>query len=273
LSPIYAGFMMYGEELHAGEHPPLIEESTYRAAQAIIAGTSRVVRWTGTNPDYVLRSLVRCGLCGEMMCPGSTTKPSSGKTHRYYRCSTRDKYGTGKCAAKPLPAAAIEEFVVARISERAADGMLAKRVEKHLETLTAGKGEDFGKLRAELAVRIAESSSTASKLTEEVVRLDGRARELVEQKLQVEADRLQANEQQLRDLERDAAELEIARKDHAWFVAALRDFAKVWVNMSPENQGRFLRALIDQVVVDEDKGTCRVELIDFGAASGTKEAA
>ena len=53
----------------------------------------------------LLRSLVRCGLCGEMMCPGSTTKPSSGKTHRYYRCSTRDKYGTGKCAAKPLPAA------------------------------------------------------------------------------------------------------------------------------------------------------------------------
>ncbi len=35
----------------------------------------------------------------------------------------------------------------------------------------------------------------------------------------------------------------------------------------------FLRALIDKVVVDEDKGTCRVELIDFGAASGTREAA
>ncbi|MBK6463011.1 MAG: hypothetical protein IPF92_18690 [Myxococcales bacterium] len=70
-----------------------------------------------------------------------------------------------------------------------------------------------------------------------MVRLDGRARELVEQKLGVEADRLAACEQQLRDLERDAAELEIARKDHAWFVAALRDFAKVWVNMSPDNQG------------------------------------
>ena len=37
----------------------------YRAAQAILAGTSRVVRWTGTNPDYVLRSLVRCALCGD----------------------------------------------------------------------------------------------------------------------------------------------------------------------------------------------------------------
>lgn len=71
----------------------------------------------------------------------------------------------------------------------------------------------------------------------------------------------------------DDAELELARKDHAWFVAALRDFAKVWVNMSPDNQGRFLRALIDKVVVDEAKGTCRVELIDFGAASGTRDAA
>ena len=172
-----------------------------------------------------------------------------------------------------LGGVALEEFVVARISNATADGSLAERVAKHLETLTAGKGEDFGKLRAELATKIAECSANASRLTEELVRLDGRARELVEQKLGVEADRLAASEQQLRDLERDAAELEIARRDHAWFVAALRDFAKVWVNMSPDNQGRFLRALIDKVVVDEDKGTCRVELIDFGAASGKKEAA
>lgn len=101
-------------ERHAGEHPPIIDEPTYRAAQAIIAGTSRVVRWTGTNPDYVLRSLVRCGRCGEMMCPGSTTKPSIGKTHRYYRCSRREKYGKAQCAERPLPAPAIEELVVAK---------------------------------------------------------------------------------------------------------------------------------------------------------------
>ncbi len=228
---------------------------------------------TAPNPDYVLRSLVRCGRCGETMCPGSTKRPSTGRTHRYYRCSTREKYGKDKCAGRPLPAPALEEFVVARISERAADGTLAKRVAAHLETLTAGKGEDFGKLRAELVAKIAETSTTASKLAEEVLRLEGRARELVEQKLRVEADRLAGCEQQLRDLERDAAELEIAKRDHTWFVAALRDFAKVWVNMSPENQGRFLRALIDKVVVDEDKGTCRVELIDFGAAAGTRDAA
>ena len=272
-SALYAGFMMYGDELHPGEHPPLIEESTYRAAQAILAGTSREVRWTGTNPDYVLRSLVRCGLCGEMMCPGSTTKQSTGKVYRFYRCSRREKYGKEQCAARPLPAAALEEFVVARIADKTADGTLANRVEAHLASLTAGKDENLAGLRAALATRIADAAAAAAKLTEEVVRLDGRARELVEQKLRIEADRLAASEHQLNLLERDAAELEVAKKDHAWFVAALRDFAKVWTNMSPENQGRFLRALIDQVVVKEDTGVCRVELIDFGAASGTKEAA
>lgn len=43
--------------------------------------------------------------------------------------------------------------------ERAADDTQAKRVVVHLATLTAGKGEDFGKLRAELVAKIAETSS------------------------------------------------------------------------------------------------------------------
>lgn len=45
--------------------------------------------------------------------------------------------------------------------------------------------------------------------------------------------------------------------------------------MTPENQGRFLRALVAKVSVDERDGSCTVELVDFDAAAGTttKEAA
>jgi len=35
-----------------------------------------------------------------------------GKEYRYYRCVTRDRLGTEACDARPLPAGAIEEFVV-----------------------------------------------------------------------------------------------------------------------------------------------------------------
>ena len=79
-NPLYAGFMMYGDELHPGEHPRLIDESTFRHAERILAGTGRELRIGGTNPDYVLRGLLRCGLCREAMCPGSTTK--NGKVYK-----------------------------------------------------------------------------------------------------------------------------------------------------------------------------------------------
>ncbi|MBK6463010.1 MAG: recombinase zinc beta ribbon domain-containing protein [Myxococcales bacterium] len=51
---------------------------------------------------------------------------ATGKTHRYYRCSRREKYGKDQCAGRPLPAAALEEFVVARISNATADGFAGR---------------------------------------------------------------------------------------------------------------------------------------------------
>ena len=43
--------------------------------------------------------------------------------------------------------------------------------------------------------------------------------------------------------------------------------------MTPENQGRLLRALVAKVVVNEATGVCRVELVDPGADANAKEAA
>jgi site-specific DNA recombinase len=110
-SPLYAGHMMYGDELYDGEHPRLIDDVTYRQAQRLLGAAGRELRVTGTNPEYVLRGLLRCGGCGEAMCPASTTK-KSGKSYRFYRCSTRDKFGTDRCTGRPLPAGALEDFVV-----------------------------------------------------------------------------------------------------------------------------------------------------------------
>jgi hypothetical protein len=87
----------------------------------------RATERSAVHPEYVLRELLRCGRCDEAMCPGSTTK-KSGKTYRFYRCSTRDKHGKERCAARPLPAHALEDFVVERLVEATADGTLAARI-------------------------------------------------------------------------------------------------------------------------------------------------
>ena len=220
----------------------------------------------------MLRGLLRCGDCGEAMCPGSTTK-ESGKTYRFYRCSTRDKYGKDKCSAKPLSARAIEDFVVARITEATADGTLAERIQVKLAARVAKERTTFVEVRKALSAQVAEALAATSRLTEEVVRLEGRARELVEAKLRVEATRLDDAERRLRALEDDAVNVELLESQQEWFVGALRNFGKVWGDMTPENQGRLLRALVAKVSVGEETGVCRVELVNFDAVASAKEAA
>ena len=110
-NPLYAGFMMYGDELHPGEHPRLIDESTFRHAERILAGTGRELRFTGTNPDYVLRGLLRCGLCREAMCPGSTTK--NGKVYKK-RAPLLNALGSLSPRARRESANAVQNARVAR---------------------------------------------------------------------------------------------------------------------------------------------------------------
>jgi site-specific DNA recombinase len=128
-------------------------------------------------------------------------------------------------------------------------------------------------VRRALAAQIADASATTAKLTDEVVRLEGRARELVEAKLRAEAARLDDAERRLRALEDDALDLELVESQREWFASALRNFGMVWGEMTPENQGRLLRALVAKVSVDEKTGMCRVELVNFDAVTSAKEAA
>jgi len=82
-----------------------------------------------------------------------------------------------------------------------------------------------------------------------------------------------AAERQLAETERDTLDLKVAVNEAAWIVGALSSFAKVWKIMTPENQGRLLRALVAEVRVQEATGVVEVELMNFAADRGAKEAA
>ena len=51
----------------------------------------------------------------------SASTRRDGRVFRYYRCTTRDKWGKKVCAMKQLPAEAIEVFVVERLGEAFSD--------------------------------------------------------------------------------------------------------------------------------------------------------
>ncbi|MFZ5438471.1 MAG: recombinase family protein [Myxococcota bacterium] len=267
-NPLYAGQMMYGKELHPGQHPRLIDEATHHQVMLSLAGKRRELRYTGVNHDYVLRGLVRCGRCGAAMSPASTKK---GKTvHRYYRCSTRDKAGNLACAAKPLPAGAIELFVIERLGSATADGALVARVDRELASRIEARRKEAAELCAKLPGEIAEASVAASRYADEVGRLEGRARELVEAKLRAESDRLAAAERRLAQAENDRIDLQVADTERAWMVGALKDFDSVWKLMTPENRARLMRAVVVAVRVDESKNEVELELVNL--ASGAEAA-
>jgi len=175
--------------------------------------------------------------------------------------------------AKPLPAGAIEDFVAQRITAATTDGSLARHVEVTLAKRIAGRREALERIRVDLPGRVASASANASKYTEELGKFEGRARELVEAKLRAETDRLVAAERQLAETERDRLDLEVAAAETTWAVGALRDFARVWKFMTPENQGRLLRPLVTVVRMKESTGVVEVELVNFAADPDAKEAA
>ncbi len=264
-SPLYVGNMMYGDEVHPGLHPRLVDDATYRQVEVILSGKHRELRYTGLNPDYVLRGLLRCGRCGAAMSPASTKKGHT--VHRYYRCSTRDKEGKKVCAAKPLPAGAMEEFVVERIESATTDRSLIAQVSKQLKGRIDARRKVVAALRAGLPEEVAKASAAASKYATELGRLEGRARDLVELKLRAETDRLAAAERQLARAESDDLDLQVADGEREWIVGALKDFERAWRLMTPENRGRLMRALVIEVRVDEAKNEVEVELADFAAVA------
>jgi DNA invertase Pin-like site-specific DNA recombinase len=131
---IYAGLMPYGDEVHSGEHDAIVPEATWRQAQVQLRRQTRRTVTRPRNPDYLLRGLLRCVHCGAAFTPATTTRKGD-RAYRYYLCITRDKQGRSACPAGPLPAAAIEDFVLARLHEATEGGALAADVRARITQL------------------------------------------------------------------------------------------------------------------------------------------
>ncbi len=262
-NPIYAGFMASGVELHKAEHTPLIETETFTRAQAQLdAGTKTTAR-RGRNPEYILRGVLRCACCKAGFTPASTRK--ARPEHRYYRCARRDKEGKESCPSAPLPAAAIEDYVVERLREATADGTLAIEVADSVKARVAGRRKGILTERQKLPAEIASLSAEASRIIDTMASLTGTARKLVDERLQQVGEQLARCEGQLAGAERELANLDALEVEVGWVAGCLGDFDAVWDVLTPENRGRLLRAIIQRVEVNEPSNQVSVFLADLGA--------
>jgi len=263
-NPIYAGYMASGDELFEGEHSALVERSVFARTQALLSAATTDRAPASRNPEYLLRGVLRCARCG---APFTTASTTAGRvTHRYYRCATRDKQGKEACPSRPLPAGAIEAYVVDRMREATMDGTLAAEVTQAVRARVAARRADLTTERRKLPMQIADLAAEIRRTLETAADLAGPALRLVEARLQDASDHLARAESRLATVERELAALEAVEVEASWVADRLAEFHQIWDLLTAANRGRLLRAVIERVEVDEPANQIKLLFADLGAS-------
>ncbi|YCI00800.1 recombinase family protein [Arthrobacter sp. D2-10] len=155
-NPRYMGKRRYNGEIVAdAQWPELVDETTWRAADAIFSDPSRRHQ-PRTTEGYLLSGLAKCGVCGAPSQSGGNARPGV----RGYRCSA--SFGHFARMADPVDAY-VAAVVVARLSRPDASDLLHDETKPDIGALRDEAQALRGRLDS-LAVEFADGAIDASQL-------------------------------------------------------------------------------------------------------------
>jgi len=249
---VYLGKVRYKDEVHTGEHEGIIHEDIFQRVQGMLRSNGRA-GGTHVRNKYgaLLKGLLYCKPCARAMMHTYTSK--GNRRYRYYTCYTAQKQGWNACPSKSVPAEEIERFVVDQIRAigkdptvmaMALDQARAQAMEETaaLETDAKVTEREIGRIHSEIA-KVATDAATNGHAAVRLAELH---------------ERLRKAEQRLTEL-RDGAER--ARRglvSKAEVDSALEAFTPLWDALSPREQARVLRLLVQRVEYDGAKGKIAV---------------
>ena len=259
---LYRGRVRYKVETFPGEHEAIVDESLWTKVHEMLRSNGRAGGMLLRNKyGALLKGLIHCGPCGLAM--GHTTSVKDGsRVYRYYVCYKAQKQGWDACPCRSLPAEQIEGFVVEQVKRIGKDPALlsltlAKCREQMAAQRVAAEGElaglerELARLHAELG-RVAGDAATNAHAA-------GRLADLHE-KVRGAEERAAVLRRQIVDA--DAGQITKAEVD-----AALGEFDGVWSRLSPKEQARLMRMLVQRVDYDATKGSVSITFHPLGLRS------
>jgi DNA invertase Pin-like site-specific DNA recombinase len=240
-NPVYAGFIATQGELCEGEHEAIVERTLFEKAKARLLAR-RTVFDRKHDPDYVLRSLIRCE-CGYAIVPATTHK--AGHKYRYYRCSIHDNPDRQHCRTPQMSAGAFEKFVGEELAWLTKRTHLGDVLTRNLDKYSAGLRTRC----AEIPRLIGEKSGKAVEVSTALNGLRGAARRGPEAALEKLGESLRELEEELDQAERELYAIDGKILVEAkWLEKGLAEPSK-WPEMPPKDRARLFRGILKEIVV------------------------
>lgn len=242
------------EEWISIQVPVIIDRATWELAQDQLKANSKFSPRNNTRHTYLLRGLVRCGVCGKAY--SGVTNKARGREYQYYVCNQRyPTPGEERCTSHHVPLALLEGAVWDTVAQLV---------------------QEPGKLESEYQSRLATSEQDSSeqerkRLESELRRLDKAAdrfldlygdehfdREQLDNKLYENSGQKKAIKEQLQVL--DQRKREEAIRQRKWKdLQSFCDAVKAGLNnLAEDERQKLLRLLIERVTITSN--SIRVEL-------------
>ena len=219
-NPVYIGRLVWGDISKEDSHPPIVSKEQFDRVQQILdeATTTRTNVKQSRGRGFPLRGLVRCG-CGAMMTPKSAKGRS--RKYSYYECTRKIHMGRVECDAVGIPADALENAVLKRVSELGTDEDARKKVISEALKLIDKNAQD---VEQELGV----VRNRLSAVKAEIGRLIAVLKEMGTGILESIKDELGQLEKEKSELETQVKELQTRRLPLDAVTAQARSFIENW---------------------------------------------
>ena len=247
-SPIIGGRIRAGDRVIRAQHEAILDEETWDALQAKLAGPQATVPRRRRSPSgALLANLVRCGRCGATWSHHWTGK-ANGRRFAAYVCQSIFRRGAKACPGSRAPAAGLEAFVVEKVRAVGRDPDVLR------EAVTAAGGE-LKKERDALAAQVKRLEAEANRLKAEQAGLvdtisqAGRAVPELVARLDSLRGEVEGAEADLRQARGELASLKRQAIDEVELRHAIQSFDGVWEHLFPAERQRIMALLIERVTV------------------------
>ncbi len=263
---IYTGKITYKDEIHEGEHAAIVDAEIFKRTQRLLKRNGRSGgKHVRNRFGALLKGLLHCVPCGCAMSPTHTTR-NGNKRYRYYVCLNAQKRGWHDCPSKAIPAPEIERFVIDQVRCIGKDSELLAETLKQTRT----KGQ---KRIKELEIEQRSLERDLKRHNAELRKLAGRlaTNDIAADRVADLQDRIRAIEQRATQVREEMIALGRQLVDEKEVAQALSLFDPIWETLSPREQVRIIRLLVERVNYDGEKGTVSVTFHPTGIKTLAEE--